>query len=157
MRSTIIKLGNNKKRKGRNGLQMQSLEKLTPHEREIWFSSLDILNKNSEFFVIRFYYYLVKTKAGSLFRQTEMEKQYSIFNASLNLILDHITNPMFLKDHMPKLVGRHDKYGNMAEYVDDFKQSFLNALQEVFIKDSEKEILFIWEILLLEILSYFKV
>lgn len=134
---------------------VQALNKLTADEKEILVNSLETLRRHSEFFVIRFYNYMLQTKARILFKHTDMEKQSKMFVTALNLIFDHLSNSSYLDNYMPKLVEKHTEYGNMNEYIDDFKYSFTNALQEVFSEKTDNQIIIAWIKVLEELLSYF--
>ena len=135
---------------------MQAIEKLSFPEKEVFLASLEKLRKNSEFFVIRFYHYFLQTKAGKLFLSTDIDKQYALFNASLMLIINHITHTSYFETYIFELVQYHKQYGNMADYVDFFRDSFVKALQEVFTDESDREVFPLWETVLDDILVYFK-
>lgn len=135
---------------------MQAIKKLSVKDKEVFFTSLETIQKNSDFFVIRFYHYFLHTKAGELFVSTNIDKQYGMFNASLMLIINHISNTSFFETYITELVQNHEKYGNMSDYVDFFSDSFIKALQEVFTEESDREIFPLWETVLSDILSYFK-
>ena len=109
-----------------------------------------------DFFVIRFYYYFLRTKAGLLFQHTNIQNQFKMFNSSLNVILTHITDPTLLEDHLNTLIKTHTAYGVIADHIDYFIDSFMNALKEIFTDESDVPIITIWYKVIVEIMSYFK-
>lgn len=109
-----------------------------------------------DFFVIRFYYYFLRTKAGLLFQHTNIEKQYQMFNSSLNVILTHIADPTLLEDHLQELIKSHVEYGVISEHIDYFIDSFMKALTELFDDESDKAILEVWNKVITDIMIYFK-
>ena len=109
-----------------------------------------------DFFVIRFYYYFLRTKAGLLFQHTNIENQYKMFNTSLNVILTHIADPTLLEDHLQELIKTHVDYGVITEHVDYFINSFMNSLSEVFSEESDENLLEIWHKIITEIMFYFR-
>ena len=111
---------------------MEVIERLSTKEKNLFLLSLPIINRNMDFFVIRFYYYFLRTKAGLLFQHTNIEQQFKMFNSSLNVILTHIADPMQLEDHLQELIKTHVEYGVIAEHVDYFIDSFMKALSEIF-------------------------
>jgi hemoglobin-like flavoprotein len=129
---------------------------LSSAERNIFLSSLPVINKKMDFFVIRFYYYFLRTKAGLLFQHTNIEKQYQMFNSSLNVILTHIADPTLLEDHLQELIKSHVEYGVISEHIDYFIDSFMKALTELFDDESDKAILEVWNKVITDIMIYFK-
>ena len=109
-----------------------------------------------DFFVIRFYYYFLRTKAGLLFQHTNIEQQFNMFTTSLNLVLTHITNPIQLEDYLQDLIKSHVEYGVIAEHVDYFIDSFMKALTEIFSDESNYELLKIWRKVITKVMQYFK-
>ena len=79
---------------------MEVIDRLSSKEKDLFLLSLPIINRNMDFFVIRFYYYYLRTKAGLLFQHTNIEKQYKIFTTSLKVMLTHIADPTQLEVHL---------------------------------------------------------
>ena len=80
---------------------MDSFQKLSTPERDLLMLPLPIINKNMDFFVVRFYYYyFLHTKAGLLFKKTNIIAQQKMFGSELNAILIYVTDPViFSKIH----------------------------------------------------------
>ena len=135
---------------------MEVIKQLSSDEKNIFLLSLPIISKNMEFFVIRFYYYFLRTNAGLLFQQTNIENQYKMFNTSLNVILTHIADPTQLEDNLQDLIKTHVGYGVIGEHIDFFIDSFMKALSEIFSDYSSKNLLEIWYKVISEIMFYFK-
>ena len=135
---------------------MEAINELSESEKQLLQFSLPIINKNTEFLVIRFYYHFLQTKAGLLFKNTKMEDQYKMFASSLNAIITHIANPYLLMDNLDVLIQSHVKYGVMEEHIDYFIESFMKALGEVFSNEQDKTILKLWKKLITSIMLYFK-
>ena len=135
---------------------MEAINELSESEKQLLQFSLPIINKNTEFLVIRFYYHFLQTKAGLLFKNTKMEDQYKMFASSLNAIITHIANPYLLMDNLDVLIQSHVKYGVMEEHIDYFIESFMKALGEVFNNEQDKTILKLWKKLITSIMLYFK-
>ena len=135
---------------------MEVIKQLSSEENNILLLSLPIISKNMDFFVIRFYYYFLRTNAGLLFQQTNIENQYKMFNTSLNVILTHIADPTQLEDHLQDLIKSHVEYGVIGEHDDFFIDSFMKALSEIFSDYSAKNLLEIWYKVISEIMFYFK-
>ena len=135
---------------------MEVIERLSIQERTILIKSLPVINGNMDFFVIRFYYHFLRTKAGLLFKHTNIEKQFKMFNTSLNIIITHIADPTQLEDHVHELVKSHAEYGIIPEHVDYFIDSFMKALKEIFPEEEDQEIVEIWHKIISEIMDYFR-
>ena len=135
---------------------MEVIERLSVKEKNLFLLSLPVINRNMDFFVIRFYYYFLRTKAGLLFQHTNIEQQFKMFTTSLNLILTHIADPMQLEDHLLDLIKTHVEYGVIAEHVDYFFDSFIKALSEIFSDESNYELLEIWYKVITQVMQYFK-
>ena len=110
-----------------------------------------------EFFAVRFYYHFLQTKAGFLFKNTKIEQQYKMFGASLNIILTYISDPDLLENHMRILAKSHVEYGVIIDYIEDFIDAFMKALEETLSQKVNKHVLDIWKILISEIMTLFKI
>ena len=135
---------------------MEVIDRLSSKEKDLFLLSLPIINRNMDFFVIRFYYYFLRTKAGLLFQHTNIENQFKMFTTSLNVMLTHIADPTQLEDHLHELITSHVEYGVIEEHVDYFIDSFMKALQEIFSYESTHDLLAIWYKVVTEIMLYFK-
>jgi hemoglobin-like flavoprotein len=135
---------------------VEVLDQLSQLEKQVFFDSLPIINKNMDFFVIRFYNYFLRSNAGHLFKNTQIENQYKMFNTALNVIISHISDSTLLEDYLALLVDEHAHYGVISDHIDNFVESFINALSEIFNNDSEKSIILIWYKVISEIMHYFK-
>lgn len=133
---------------------MEVLNQLSQEEKSAILSSLPILSKNMEFFVLRFYFHFLKTKAGVLFQHTQIPKQHKMFNTAFTVIINHITDPVLLEHSIEDLVKSHSKYGIRQDHIDLFINSFMIALQEVFNEDSD-HLLNSWHTIIVEIMSFF--
>lgn len=127
---------------------------LPEQEKATFFSSIPIIRQNLDFFVIKFYSYFLQTKAGTLFHNTNLEKQYKMFHSSLTLIINHLENPDYVSDHLNKLIEVHLTYGVKKEHIDYFVTSFMKALKDIF---SEQYDIFegTWYEIINEIMRYF--
>ena len=134
---------------------MEVFHQLSEEERKIILSSLPILSKNMEFFVLRFYYHFLMTKAGLLFQHTKIETQHKMFSTALNAIITQIADPALLEHTIDELVKTHSEYGIVQEHIDYFINSFMAALQEVFNEDSDA-LLNTWHKVIVELMSYFR-
>ena len=137
-------------------LSLEILDQLTMDDKKILYLSLPNLNKNLDFFVIRFYYYFLQTKAGVLFKHTDIKRQYRMFHRSLNTLVTHLAEPKQVQEHLNALIMTHQKYGVLPDYVDDFIDSFMKALKEIYTDESDNEILNIWYKVVRELMIYFK-
>ena len=135
---------------------MEVIEHLSSKEKDLFLLSLPIINRNMDFFVIRFYYYFLRTKAGLSFQHTNIENQFKMFNTSLNVILSHIADSTQLDDYLQELIKAHVEYGVITEHVDYFIDSFMKALTEIFSDESNYELLEIWRKVITKVLQYFK-
>ena len=135
---------------------MEIFEHLPSTEKNAFLSSLPVISKNLEFFVIRFYFHFLRTKAGLLFQHINIEQQYKMFSSSLNIIITHISDPEQLEGHLYELIETHNDYGVIVEHVDYFIDSFMKALAEIFSNDSDREIIDVWSLAISEIMQYFK-
>ena len=135
---------------------MEVIERLSVKEKNLFLLSLPVINRNMDFFVIRFYYYFLSKKARLLFQDSNIVEQFKMFTTSLNLILTHIADPMQLEDHLLDLIKTHVEYGVIAEHVDYFIDSFMKALTEIFSDESNNKLLEIWYKLITHVMHYFK-
>lgn len=136
---------------------MESILPLTEEERQQLHLSIELINKNIDFFVIRFYNYFLKTEAGKLFQNTEMDKHYNMFSTALNVIFNHIDNPNYIKGFLDDIIFRHIGYGVLPEYTDYFVNSFLSSLKEVFDDEDFGNTLHIWLKIISDLLAYFQI
>lgn len=133
---------------------METLIKLSDRDKNLLLESLPIISTNLDLFVVKFYFYLLKTDARRLFKETELEKQYRMFHRSLAVVISHIENPQFLQTHVNNLITTHIQYGVSKRDVDFFVDSFMKALSDIYGKD------FItyrdaWYSIIIEIMDYF--
>ena len=138
----------------RNYLEL--LDHLTMDEKKTLYVSLPILNKYMDFFVIRFYNYFLKSEAGSLFKDIDIEKQFRMFHRSLNVLVTHLAEPDKVEVYLDILIRNHKTYGVNQEHVDNFTDSFMKALKEIYTEESDEEIITIWYKVVLELMTYFK-
>ena len=134
---------------------MEVLNQLSNDDKNVFFSSLPFLSKNMEFFVLRFYYYFLQTKAGNLFQNTNINVQYKMFNTAVNVLITHIADPTQLEHAIDGLVNNHVKYGVEPDHINYFIDSFMNALGEIFNKDAERT-LNVWYNVISEIMLNFR-
>ena len=140
-------------------MSLQALLNLSEDEKEELLTSLDLLKFQMDNLVEHFYFYLMKTNAGRLFEKTEMMKQHVMFNSSLGILIAHIDHPQLLQQHLDNLIERHSHYGVKSEHVDDFIESFKNALQDIFDDPNDstnKQYIEIWYKLIHSVMIYFK-
>ena len=135
---------------------METIIILTENERQLLQFSLPVINKNMDFLVVRFYAYLLNTKAGVLFQNTNIQNQHKMFASSLNIIITNIVNPQLVSETLDQIIKRHENYGVTANYIEDFIDSFQNALNEVFSQETDKLILRLWIKIIDSIMMYFK-
>ncbi len=124
--------------------------------QKVFYSSLSKIKENLDFFVLRFYYYFLQTEAGALFHDTKFEFQYKMFYGSMELILNHITTPDLIENHLNRLVKKHKDVGVTVEHIDYFIGSFMKALQDVYIGENSEEIIAIWHKIIVKILTCFE-
>ena len=129
---------------------------LTDEEKEELISSLDGIKHRMNELVEKFYFYFLQTKASNLFKTTDMMKQHVMFNSSIGIIIAHINHPLLLQEHLDNLILRHSHYGVSADYIDDFIESFKNALQDIFQDSDDKQFIEMWYKLITSVMSYFK-
>ena len=135
---------------------MQEIKILDEMGKEIFSASLTILNSNLDFFVLRFYYHFLKTKAGDLFLNTKFENQYIMFYSSLEMIINNIENPGLIESHLTTLVKKHKNFGVSVEHIDSFIDSFIKALQDIFIGENCKEVISVWHTVIVQIMTFFE-
>lgn len=133
---------------------MQSIVELTQTDKNLLLSSLPIIAENMDDFVVRFYSYFLKTDAGALFHSTHLEKQYKMFHSSLGVIISHIENPVFLQEHLQSIIDSHKKYGIKLIHVQEFVDSFMNALKDIYGNEFDKYE-HLWHKIISNIMSYF--
>jgi hemoglobin-like flavoprotein len=134
---------------------MLTFSKLSDEEKQLLLSSLPIFSENLDLFVIKFYTFFLKTKAGELFHATELEKQYKMFHASLGIIITHIQHPEFLEHHIDSIIASHIQYGVKSEYIDYFIDSFMKAIKSIM---GEKSVIYydLWYQVIVDIMKYFE-
>lgn len=137
-------------------LKLESLIVLTESERQLLQFSLPKLNNNLDFLVNNFYKYFLKTDAGILFQHTNMKNQQKMFASSINVITTNIANPQLLGDTLDNLIAKHIDYGVMSKHADDFVNSFMKALGELFNTEKDQQILHLWQKVISNIMDYFK-
>lgn len=135
---------------------MVVIESLSTKEKKIILLSLPEINKHIEFFTLRFYHYLLHTKAEVLFRNTNFESQYKMFNTALNVIITHIADPTQLEDYLLRLIQIHANFGVNSDHIDDFIVSFMKALQEIFNEEKDEIVIEIWFKVISDVMLYFR-
>ena len=113
--------------------------------------SMIIIDKNMDFFVIRFFDYFLRTKANKIFQQKDKENQFDLFIESIKIIFSRIANKEEIEKNLEELVKKHKDLGITKEHVNYFKESFLNALNEIFTNNADKKIIEIWHGIISEI------
>ena len=134
---------------------MESVQQLTITEKNLFLFSLPILNKNMEFFTIRFYHYFLETESVKLFADTKFEKQHKMFGEAVNLILTYITDSEHLEKHIQILAMSHVRYGVEKNNINDFTRSFMSALKETLPENTDNKLLTIWLKVIEEIMKMF--
>ena len=119
--------------------------------------SLPIIVINIVFFVVRFYYHFLQTKAGMLFKKTTISKQHKMFGSALNAILNYITDPVLLENYIHNLGQTHAEYGVISAHIDYFIDSFMKALKETLPETIDAKIYTIWSEILEDLMADFKV
>ena len=137
-------------------INLEIIFQFSDNERLQLQDSIIFLKKNIDFFIIRFYHHLLQTEAGSLFRNSNMENQYKMFNVSLKIILSYIEDPEKIKDYLGSMAQRHAQYGVNTEHTGLFIDSFMNAWKELFDNNYEENLFNLWYKIISEILFYFK-
>ena len=137
-------------------VKLEILTNFSNTDKEIFYTSLTTITSHLDFFVLRFYYHFLDTKAGQLFQRTRLEHQYKMFYSSIDLIINHIENPHLLEDHLNDLAEKHKQVGVLVEHVDYFIGSFIKALEDIFIGDVNKQIITVWYKIIVKIMSYFE-
>ena len=133
---------------------LASIQTLTDFEKDKFFESIPIIRQNLDYFVIKFYSYFLQTKAGLLFHETSLDKQYKMFHSSLSLIINHLDNPDYVVEHIDKLNEIHVNYGVEKVHVEYFVSSFMKALKDIF-SDKYSTYQSIWYKVITEIMDYF--
>ncbi len=133
---------------------MQSIIELSESDKDLLLSSLPIIRKKLDLFVIKFYTYFLKTDSGRLFKKTDMETQYRMFHSSLAIIFTHVENPELLEQHVNHLIKSHGNYGVGIKDVDLFVDSFMKALRDIYGEsfDTYRDI---WFKIINEIMTFF--
>ena len=134
----------------------QSILGLTHQEKEVLLSTLDIFKGKMDLLVKEFYLNFLKSNAGSLFQNTDFNRQYMMFASSIGVIITHIDHPMMLKEHLNDLVQKHTHYGVLTNHVDDFIEAFHATIKDVFINDFDKQKIELWYKLINSVMLYFK-
>ena len=134
---------------------MEILNHLSDQEKIMVQPSLIIIDKNMDFFVIRFFDYFLRTKANKIFQQKDKESQFDLFIESIKIIFSRIANKEEIEKNLEELVKKHKDLGITKEHVNYFKESFLNALNEIFANNADKKIIEIWDGIISEILFNF--
>ena len=136
---------------------MEVIFSLSDDDKKILLDSIEIIKKNLDFFIIRFYEHFLKTGAGSLFQHTAMDKQYQMFATAINIIFNHINNPQQLAEFVEELSLKHISYGVLPEHTDDFINSFMIAIKEVFKGEKmEENMIELWYQVTSDVLTFFK-
>lgn len=135
---------------------MDALQQLSNNEKNLLLVSVPMINKNMEFFTIRFYYHFLQTKAKFLFKNTIIEQQHKMFGSSLYIILTYIADPEYLENYVGKLAMNHGEYGIIGKYIDDFVGAFMKALQETLPEDTNSHLFDIWHRVISVIMIFFK-
>lgn len=133
---------------------METLQRLSEVDKQKFYESLRNIETQLERLVQRFYYFFLQTEAGVLFKNTEMENHYQMFNVALAFLISHIDNPSMLNKHLELIVKNHKKYGVESKHIPFFIDSFISALKEFF-DESDERVIPIWNSIIYEIMSYF--
>ena len=134
----------------------QTILSLTESEKKELLDSIGHLIGKLDSLVKTFYEMFLKTSSGALFQNTNMERQFMMFNSSISIIISHIENPLMLKDHLDYTIKKHLHYGVKADQVDDFIASFYEALKINFPGDLDKHRVEMWYKLINSVMLYFK-
>ena len=84
-----------------------------------------------------------------------MMKQHLMFTSSISIVIAHIDHPLLLQEHLDNLIIRHKHYGVIREHVDDFIESFKNAIKDI-LQDSYSNVIPLWYKLITSVMMYFK-
>ena len=137
-------------------MKLETIINISEHEKQLLQFSLPVINANMDILASRFYFYLLKTKAGSLFNSTKIENQHKMFSSSFNVFITHLLSPHLLHDNLDKIINNHIHYGVLTEHVDCFIESFTRALADVLKSENNKKTLHLWTKIISEIMYYFK-
>lgn len=129
---------------------------ITESEREELANSLDFLQGKLEILVERFYQNFLESKAGILFKNTDMDRQQIMFHQSIGVIITHIQYPEMLELHLNNIIAKHSHYGVLAVHIDDFIDSFYRALKDVFPDEADAHNVELWYKLINSVMLYFK-
>ena len=119
---------------------MQTLQKLLPNDKNLFYLSLVQIQDQIENLVSRFYHYFLDTEAAILFKDTDMEKQKKMFYVSLAFLIAHIDNPILLNEHLKLVVTKHKEYGVTSKHIPYFIDSFMSAIKETLGDDNERNV-----------------
>ena len=133
---------------------METIIELNKVDKEQLLSSIPKIAENMDDFVVRFYSYFLKTDAAELFHATELEKQYKMFHSSIGVIISHIEHPVFLEQHLQAIVSNHKNYGVKMIHVEEFVESFMKALADIYAEEFDTYE-HIWRKIIGNIMSYF--
>ena len=133
---------------------MQTLQKLSPSDKEEFYNSLSDIHDKLDILVDRFYFYFLQTEARVLFVKTDMEKQHKMFHVTLAFLIAHIDNPVLLNKHLGLVITRHRDYGVTKKHIPFFIDSFMSALKEL-LDGSDDRVTAIWNSVIYEIMSVF--
>ncbi len=132
---------------------LQTIEHLSNEEKVIFYNSLTAIQNRLDDLVPIFYNYFLQTKAGGLFKNLDMEKQYKMFHVSLAILISYIDYPYLLLEHLQLIIKNHKKYGVEKKHISLFVESFMLTLEE-FIQN--KHALKIWRTVITEIMQTFQ-
>ena len=136
-----------------SNLTMETLQKLSPIDKQLFYESLKNIENKLNYLVQRFYFYFLQTEAGPLFRETEWDNHMKMFHVSLAFLIAHIDNPTLLNKHLSLIVENHRGYGVESKHISHFIDSFISALNEFF--EENDRIIGIWHSVIYEIMSFF--
>ena len=120
-------------------------------------NSLIILKQNLDYFIIRSYHYFLQTESGLKIQSTSIQDQFKLFHSSISIILTYINKPAELDKYLQIIKEEQQRdIIFMIEYNDDFVESFIHAINEIFMNDESQQVLSLWKKVIKNILFYFK-
>lgn len=129
---------------------------ITDPEKELLLESVDHLTGKFEELVERFYHYFLQSdeQIKEMFKRTHMERQQSMFNVAIGVIVTNIDNPELLFTHINQVIDRHRLYGVKDDQVHFFTSSMSKAIKDVF--GESDPIVPIWLKLINDVMQYFR-
>jgi len=125
-------------------------------EKDELLSSLSVICDNLDFFLIRFYYHFLTTKACKSVQNITSENNYLRMSIFLNFIITHIENRVLVKEYLITSQYNHSEYSVLNMQTKYFIDSFLNALKELFLSEKYENLLNLWDQELRDFMSILK-